>query len=96
MLVPLSRSPRLKSRIRPGIVDLKFNLEAEDRMTHSGLRGRATKVFPVESERLLKLLKEWPSQNTSKVVKLYWPEQSRESKPDIFKKVQAIAEKKPG
>jgi hypothetical protein len=29
------------------------------------------------------------------VVKLYWPEQSRESKPDILKKVQAIAEKNP-
>ena len=80
-----------------GTVDLKFDLEAEDRMTHYGLRGRATNVFPVESERLSKLLKDQPSQNTSKdmVAKLYWPEQSRESEPDILKKVQAIAEKNP-
>jgi predicted type IV restriction endonuclease len=66
-------------------------------MTHYGPRGRATNVFPVESERLSKLLKDQPSQNTSKdmVAKLYWPEQSRESEPDILKKVQAIAEKNP-
>jgi len=80
-----------------GTVDLTLDLEAEERMTHYGLRGRATNVFPVESERLSKLLNEQPSQNTSKdmVAKLYWPEQSRESEPDILKKVQEIAEKNP-
>jgi len=59
--------------------------------------GRATNVFPVGSERLSKLLKEQPSQNTSKdmVPRLHWPEQSRESEPDILKKVQAMAEKNP-
>jgi hypothetical protein len=51
----------------------------------------------VESERLSKLLKEQPSQNTSEDMhaKLYWPEQSHESEPDILTKVQAIAEKNP-
>ena len=80
-----------------GTVDLTFDLEAEERMTHYGLRGRVTNVFPVESERLLKLLNEQPSQNTSKdmVAKLYWAEQSCESEPDILKKVQEIAEKNP-
>ena len=29
------------------------------------------------------------------IVKLYWPEQSRERKLDILKKVQAVAEKNP-
>jgi len=59
--------------------------------------GRATNVFPVGSERLSKLLKEQPSQKTSKdmVARLYWPEQSRESEPDILKKLQAITEKNP-
>jgi len=78
-----------------GTVDLTFDLEAEHCMTHYGLRGHASNVFPVESERLSKLLKEQPSQNTSKdiVAKLYWPEQSRENEPAILKKVQAIAEK---
>jgi hypothetical protein len=39
-----------------GIVDLKFKLQSEERMTHFGLRGRATTVYPVESERLSTLL----------------------------------------
>jgi len=29
------------------------------------------------------------------IVKLYWPEQSRERKLDVLKKVQAIAKKNP-
>jgi len=51
----------------------------------------------MESERLSKLLKDQPSQNTSKdmVAKVYWPEQSHESEPAILTKVQAIAEKNP-
>jgi hypothetical protein len=67
-----------------GSVDLK--LEAEDRMTHYGLRGRVTNVFPVESDRLSKLLLKRPSDNTSGeiVAKIFWQE-SRESEPDILK-----------
>ena len=80
-----------------GMVDLEIDLDAEERMTHFGLRGRATNVFPVKSATLSKLLEKRPSQNVSKemVAKLYWPEQSRESEPDILKKVQKIAEKYP-
>jgi len=76
-----------------GMVDLEIDLEADD----YGLRGRATNVFPVKSTTVSKLLEKRPSQNVSKemVAKLYWPEQSRESEPDILKKVQKIAEKYP-
>ncbi|KAJ8585918.1 hypothetical protein M405DRAFT_384494 [Rhizopogon salebrosus TDB-379] len=52
-----------------GMVDLEFDLEAEERMTHYGLREM--------------------------VAKLYWPEESRETEPDILKKVQMIAEEHP-
>jgi hypothetical protein len=80
-----------------GMVDLEIDLEAEERMTHYGLRGRATNVFPVKSTTLSKLLEKRPSQNVSKemVAKLYWPEESRESEPDILKKVQEITERYP-
>jgi hypothetical protein len=80
-----------------GRVDLKFDLEAEDRTTHYGLRGRATNVFPVESARLSEILQKCPRENTSgeMVAKIFWPEESRESEPDILKKVQTIAEAHP-
>jgi len=78
-----------------GIVDLKFKSQSEECMTHFGLRGRATTVYPVESERLSTLLQEKPSQNPSNemVAKLYWPEVSRESEADILERVCQIAEK---
>ena len=78
-----------------GMVDLKFKLQSEERMTHFGLRGRATTVYPVESERLSTLLQEKPSENPSNgmVAKLYWPEVSRESEADILERVRQIAEK---
>jgi hypothetical protein len=79
-----------------GSVDLK--LEAEDRMTHYGLRGHATNVFPVKSDRLSEILQKFPSQNKvsgEMVAKIFWPEESRESEPDIIKKVQKIGEANP-
>jgi hypothetical protein len=80
-----------------GSIDLKFDLEAEDHTTHYDLRGRATNVSPVESDRLSKVLQKCPSENTSgeMVAKIFWPEESRESEPDILKKVQKIAEAHP-
>ncbi|KAG1774509.1 hypothetical protein EV702DRAFT_1280603 [Suillus placidus] len=81
-----------------GAVDLKFNLTSDERITHFGLRGRATTVFPVESVALSALVPQLPHYNphnpTDKLVaKLYWPEEERESEPDILQKVYEIAKK---
>ncbi|KAG1774541.1 hypothetical protein EV702DRAFT_1032067 [Suillus placidus] len=80
-----------------GEVDLKFNLKSNKRTTHFGLRGRATIVFPVESKKLSDLVPNLPHHNPHNatkelVAKLYWPEEARESEPDILKKVYNIAE----
>ncbi|KAG1730062.1 hypothetical protein EDB19DRAFT_1832147 [Suillus lakei] len=81
-----------------GVVDLKFNLMSDERITHFGLRGRATTVFPVESVALSALVPQLPHYNphnpTDKLVaKLYWPEEERESEADILQKVYDIAKK---
>ncbi|KAG2135350.1 uncharacterized protein EDB93DRAFT_1170796 [Suillus bovinus] len=81
-----------------GVVDLKFNLTSDERITHFGLRGRATTVFPVESVALSALVPQLPHYNprnpTDKLVaKLYWPEEERESEADILQKVYEIAKK---
>jgi hypothetical protein len=90
-----SSSPKIHVNDKDlGSVNLKFDLEAEDRTTHYGLRRRATNVFPVESDRLSKVLQKCPSENTSGKM-IVWPEQSRESEPAILKKVQKIAEAHP-
>ncbi|KAG2132094.1 hypothetical protein DEU56DRAFT_448941 [Suillus clintonianus] len=80
-----------------GEVDLKFNLTSNKRTTHFGLRGRATTMFPVESKKLSRLVPNLPHHNPHNptkelVAKLYWPEEARESEPDILKKVYKIAE----
>ncbi|KAG2132078.1 hypothetical protein DEU56DRAFT_812987 [Suillus clintonianus] len=80
-----------------GEVDLKFNLTSNKRTTHFGLRGRATTMFPVESKKLSDLVPNLPHHNPHNptkelVAKLYWPEDARESEPDILKKVYKIAE----
>jgi len=71
-----------------GRVDLKFDLRSDERTTHFGLRARATTVFPVESKRLSSLPQERTRHNKSNelVAKLYWPEGSRQSDPDIWRK----------
>ncbi|KAG1719638.1 uncharacterized protein EDB91DRAFT_1351878 [Suillus paluster] len=76
-----------------GLVDLKFDLKSDDRTTHFGLRGRATTVFPVESIKLSSLLSDSHNTSSDLVAKLYWPEESRESEPEILKKVYKIAER---
>jgi hypothetical protein len=62
--------------------------------------GRATTVFPVESESvaLSALVPQHPHYNphnpTDKLVaKLYWPEEGRESEVDILQRVYEIAKK---
>jgi hypothetical protein len=81
-----------------GVVDLKFNLTSDERITHFGMRGRATAVFPVESVALSALVPQLPQYNphnsTDKLVaKLYWPEEGRKSEVDILQKVYEIAKK---
>jgi hypothetical protein len=81
-----------------GEVDLTFDLESDKRVTHFGLRGRATTVFPVKSKALSALMPTLPHHNphnpTSELVaKLYWPEEERESEAEILQKVYEIAEK---
>ena len=79
-----------------GKVDLTFDLESKDRTTHFGLGGRATNVFPVKSAVLSSLPRDRPNLNDTDelVAKLYWPEQSRQSEPDILKEVYEIADGK--
>ncbi|KAG1768856.1 hypothetical protein EDD22DRAFT_999864 [Suillus occidentalis] len=81
-----------------GEVDLTFDLESDKRVTHFGLRERATTVFPVKSKALSALIPTLPHHNphnpTSELVaKLYWPEEERESEAEILQKVYEIAKK---
>ncbi|OAX34638.1 hypothetical protein K503DRAFT_785624 [Rhizopogon vinicolor AM-OR11-026] len=75
-------------------VDFTFNLESEVPTTHSGLRGRATNVFPVTSDMLSSLPRDPRSLNDTKglAAKLYWPEEMRQSEPDILRGVYKIAD----
>ncbi|KAG0700633.1 hypothetical protein DFH29DRAFT_613654 [Suillus ampliporus] len=75
-------------------VDLKLDLKSDERTTHYGLRGRATTVFPVESQVLSNMEQKPHFRNKSAglVAKLYWPEESRESEPNILNKVYEIAQ----
>jgi hypothetical protein len=78
-----------------GVVDIKFNLMSDERITHFSARGRATAVFPVESVALSALVPQLPHHNpTDKLVaKPYWPEEGRKSEVDILQKVYEIAKK---
>ncbi|KIK35954.1 hypothetical protein CY34DRAFT_550079 [Suillus luteus UH-Slu-Lm8-n1] len=70
-----------------GVVDLKFNLTSDECITHFGMRGRATAVFPVERVALSALVPQLPHYNphnpTDKLAaKLYWPAEGRKSEVD--------------
>ncbi|KAG1720577.1 uncharacterized protein EDB91DRAFT_1230992 [Suillus paluster] len=69
-------------------VDLKFDLTSDQCITHFGLRGRATTVFPEQGH-----CNDIPSHEL--VAKLYWPEEERESEAEILKKVYEIATSEP-
>jgi hypothetical protein len=78
-------------------VDLRFNVESEDRMTHFGLHGRATNVLPVTSDVLSSLPRPTSLNDTKELVaKLYWPEESRQGEADILEEVYKIADGKRG
>ncbi|KAG1729432.1 hypothetical protein EDB19DRAFT_1743436 [Suillus lakei] len=74
-----------------GGVDLVIHTDSEERVTHYGLQGRATNVFPVTSD---KLCTEFPDiKKDGMVAKIFWAEEDRISEPEILKKVHEIAAK---
>lgn len=74
-----------------GGVDLVIHASSKERVTHYGLQGRATNVFPVTSE---KLSTEFPDIKKDRMVaKIFWAEEDRISEPEILKKVDEIAAK---
>ncbi|KAG0699553.1 hypothetical protein DFH29DRAFT_1014269 [Suillus ampliporus] len=74
-----------------GGVDLEIHTSDEDRVTHYGLKGRATNVFPVTSEALSKKFPEIGEDGM--VAKIFWGEEQRTSEPEILSKVFDIADK---
>ncbi|KAG1897795.1 uncharacterized protein F5891DRAFT_505686 [Suillus fuscotomentosus] len=74
-------------------VDLTLDLRSEKRVTHFGLRGRATTVFPVTSKALSALPRRSHFRNKTNelVAKLFWPEEARQSEPEILEEVYKIA-----
>ena len=73
-------------------VDLELDTSDEERVTHYGLKGRATNVFPVTSK---KLAEDFPEvQEDGMVAKIFWAEEQRTSEPDILDKVNEIAAEK--
>ena len=81
-----------------GTVDLQLHLDSPERVTHYGLRGRATNVFRVTSKTLSQEARKLPSLNKTDelVAKLYWPEQSRQSEAEISEEMHKISAKKAG
>ncbi|KAG2353656.1 hypothetical protein BDR07DRAFT_1432487 [Suillus spraguei] len=78
-------------------IDLELDLKSDERVTHFGIRGRATTVFPVKSKALSELPRDCHFLNESPelVAKLYWPEETRQSEPDILDEVYKIAQTDP-
>jgi hypothetical protein len=77
-----------------GFVDLELHTgdDDKDQVKNYGLKGRATNVFDVTSERLAE---EFPhAQKDGMVAKIFRGEQQRTSEPEILKKVSEIAAKK--
>jgi len=86
-------SVKVEVQDETGMVDLDFDFYSSERITHYGLRGRATNVFPVLSEALSHRAGKRASGNTSSelVAKIYWPEETRQSEAEILKEVEKIA-----
>ncbi|KAG1804617.1 hypothetical protein EV424DRAFT_1517365 [Suillus variegatus] len=86
-----------KVMIEDAQIDLELDVKSKERVTHFGIRGRATTVFPVKSEALSGLQRDshFPNESSELVAKLYWPEETRQSEPDILKEVYKIAQTDP-
>ncbi|KAI6042185.1 hypothetical protein EDC04DRAFT_2661120 [Pisolithus marmoratus] len=66
-------------------IDITLDLSlSKERVTHFGLNGCATNLFPVTSKKLLC--------ENSLVAKVFWTEEACKSEPEILKKVYEIAE----
>ncbi|KAG1721496.1 uncharacterized protein EDB91DRAFT_1275625 [Suillus paluster] len=70
-------------------MDLLFHTSDKARVTHYGLKGRATNVVLVTSEYLAKKYPE--VQKDGMVAKIFWAEEGWTSEPEILKKVEEIA-----
>ena len=70
-----------------GKVDLTLNWSSDKRVSHYGLNGRATNVYPTTSVAL--------GSTEKLVVKLFWGEETRTSEAEILRKVYEIAEMEP-
>lgn len=93
----LDKQGQDKRKSKKKRVDLTLDLESDKRTTHFGLRGRATTVFPVKSKVLSALPRRPHSLNesTELVAKLFWPEEARQSEPEILEEVYKIAKEDP-
>ncbi|KAG2127931.1 uncharacterized protein EDB93DRAFT_1340893 [Suillus bovinus] len=78
-------------------IDLELDVKSDERVTHFGIRGRATTVFPVKSEALSGRPRgpHFRNESPELVAKLYWPEETRQSEPDILNEVYKIAQTDP-
>ncbi|KAG1805109.1 uncharacterized protein HD556DRAFT_1283541, partial [Suillus plorans] len=78
-------------------IDLELDVKSKERVTHFGIRGRATTVFPVKSKALSDRQRDprFPNESSELVAKLYWPEETRQSEPDILNEVYKIAQTDP-
>ncbi|KAG1793255.1 uncharacterized protein HD556DRAFT_1270987 [Suillus plorans] len=86
-----------KVMIEDAQIDLELDVKSKERVTHFGIRGRATTVFPVKSEALSGLQRDpcFLNESPELVAKLYWPEETRQSEPDILNEVYKIAQTDP-
>ncbi|KAG2339967.1 hypothetical protein BDR05DRAFT_991741 [Suillus weaverae] len=86
-----------KVMVKDTQIDLELDVKSDERTTHFGIRGRATTVFPVKSKALSGLRRDprFPSESPELVAKLYWPEETRQSEPDILNEVYKIAQTDP-
>ncbi|KAG2153590.1 uncharacterized protein EDB93DRAFT_1135630 [Suillus bovinus] len=87
--------PGVSCDVVVGDVDLTLDLKSDTRITHFGLRGRATNIFSVRSKYLSDIQKREVCGNDSKelVAKLYWPEERRQSEDEILQNIYDIASK---
>jgi hypothetical protein len=70
-------------------VDLELHTSHKDRVTYYGLKGHATNVFPLTSEKLTKDNREIAKDGM--VAKILWAGEQRASEPGILKKVYEVA-----
>ncbi|KAI6031014.1 hypothetical protein EDC04DRAFT_77261 [Pisolithus marmoratus] len=66
-------------------IDITLELLSEERVKHFCLNGRATNIFPAESEKL--------ACEDGLFAKVTWAEESRKNEPAILKRVHGIAER---